>query len=121
RMDVDQALVRAHLEVLPRVLVLERAPDHAVDVLLGGQGHGPGDGRAGTGRVLDDRRRRLVQGLVVVALEADADLLLSHSGRPTSRLLCFSSSSQDAERLLVGICYDARADSVSAPAHSRSQ
>ena len=39
--DVDQALVRAHLEVLARVLVLERAADHAVDVLLGGQGTGP--------------------------------------------------------------------------------
>src|SRR4051795_7948775 len=34
RVDVDQALVRAHLEVLPRVLVLERRADHAVDVLL---------------------------------------------------------------------------------------
>src|SRR5215212_8962219 len=36
--DVDQALVRADLEVLARVLVLERRADHAVDVLLGGRG-----------------------------------------------------------------------------------
>src|SRR6476469_8923591 len=41
--DVDQALVRADLEVLARVLVLERGAAHAVDVVLGGQGHGPGD------------------------------------------------------------------------------
>src|SRR3954466_14358122 len=39
--DVDQPLVGADLEVLARVLVLERAANHAVDVLLGGQGHGP--------------------------------------------------------------------------------
>src|SRR3954447_788233 len=40
-MDVDQALVRADLEVLARVLVLERRADHAVDVLLRGSGTGP--------------------------------------------------------------------------------
>src|SRR4051794_28396409 len=32
--DVDEPLVRADLEVLARVLVLERRPDHAVHVLL---------------------------------------------------------------------------------------
>src|SRR5918996_5043127 len=76
RVDVDQALVRAHLEVLTRVLVLERAPDHRVDVLLGGQRHRPGDGRAGALRRLDDRQRRPVELTVVVSLQADADLLL---------------------------------------------
>src|SRR6266540_6431882 len=45
--DVDQALVRADLEVLARVLVLERRADHAVDVLLGRQRHGPRNRRAG--------------------------------------------------------------------------
>src|ERR671921_2229327 len=38
--DVDQALVGADLEVLLRVLVLERRLDHRVDVLLGRQVHG---------------------------------------------------------------------------------
>src|SRR5215208_6023719 len=38
--DVDEALVGADLEVLLRGLVLEGGPDHAVHVLLGGQGHG---------------------------------------------------------------------------------
>src|ERR671915_1167089 len=47
--DVDQPLVRADLEVLARVLVLERRADHAVDVLLGGQRHGPGHRGAGAG------------------------------------------------------------------------
>src|SRR5918911_1663846 len=78
RVDVDQTLVRAHLEMLPRVLVLERAADHAVDVLLGGQRHGPGDGRAGALGGLHDLARRLVELLVVVALESDADLALRH-------------------------------------------
>src|SRR5580765_8814972 len=65
RVDVDQPLVRAHLEVLPRVLVLERGPDHAVDVLLGGQGHRTGDGGAGSLSSLDDRLSRLVELMVV--------------------------------------------------------
>src|SRR4051795_2281730 len=45
--DVDQPLVGADLEVLARVLVLERRADHAVHVLLGGQGNRPGDGGPG--------------------------------------------------------------------------
>src|SRR3954465_5001143 len=40
--DVDEPLVGADLEVLARVLVLEGGPDHAVHVLLGGQGHRAG-------------------------------------------------------------------------------
>src|SRR6185295_15069293 len=50
--DVDQPLVGADLEVLARVLVLERRADHAVDVLLGRQRHRPGDARAGPRRGL---------------------------------------------------------------------
>src|SRR5512133_759001 len=75
RVDVDQPLVRAHLEVLPRVLVLERRADHAVDVLLGGQRNWAGDGGAGSLSRLDDRLSRLVELLVVVALQPDADFL----------------------------------------------
>src|SRR3954447_24166036 len=52
--DVDQALVRPDLEVFARVLVLERGPDHAVDVLLGGQGHWAGHRCSGPGGRLDD-------------------------------------------------------------------
>src|SRR5436305_9775452 len=78
RVDVDQPLVRAHLEVLARVLVLERRPDHAIHVLLGGQRHRTGDGGAGSLSRLDDRLSRLVELLMVVALQPDADLL-SHS------------------------------------------
>src|ERR671937_2589789 len=74
--DVDQALVRADLEVLARVLVLERRADPAVDVLLGRQRDGAGHGRAGASRRLDDLLGRRLDGRVVIGLEADADLVL---------------------------------------------
>src|SRR3954471_10497062 len=75
--DVDQPLVRADLEVLARVLVLERRADHAVDVLLRGQRDGAGHGRAGASRRLDDLLGSRLDGRVVVRLEANADLVLS--------------------------------------------
>src|SRR5437016_10306664 len=78
RVDVDQPLVRPDLEVLARVLVLERAADHGEHVLLRRQRDGTGDGSAGSLGRLDDLRRRLVELLVVVALEPDADLRLRH-------------------------------------------
>src|SRR5829696_10342833 len=52
--DVDQTLVGPDLEVLARVLVLERRADHAVHVLLGGKGHGPGHRGSGAGGRLHD-------------------------------------------------------------------
>src|SRR4051794_26366530 len=85
--DVDEPLVRADLEVLARVLVLERRADHAVDVLLGRERDGTGHGRAGALRRLDDRLRGEVQLRVVVALEADSDLLLCHVGSGPSASL----------------------------------
>src|SRR3954469_13466086 len=75
-MDVDQPLVRADLEVLARVLVLERRADHAVHVLLGGQRNRAGHGRARAGRRLDDLLGGGLDGRVVVRLQADADLVL---------------------------------------------
>src|SRR5215471_3136343 len=80
--DVDQALVRAHLEVLARVLVLVRRADNAVDVLLRGQRDRPGNPCAGTRHRVYDLPRRAVDDLVVVGLEPDADLLSRHVGFP---------------------------------------
>src|ERR1700759_302478 len=73
--DVDQPLVSAHLEVLPRVLVLMRGPDDAIHVLLGRQRHWTHHAGAGTGDRFNDLARRGVNRLVVVGLEPDADLL----------------------------------------------
>src|SRR4051812_48918518 len=78
--DVDQPLVRADLEVLARVLVLEGRANHAVDVLLRRQRNGPGHARAGARRRLDDLLRRGLDRGVVVRLQADADLVLGQSG-----------------------------------------
>src|SRR3712207_5961744 len=79
-MDVDQPLVRADLEVLARVLVLERRADHAVHVLLGRQRHGPRHRRASARGRLDDLLGRRLDGRVVVRLQADADLVLGGGG-----------------------------------------
>src|SRR5690242_16050821 len=78
--DVDQTLVRAHLEVLARVLVLVRRTDHAETVDLRGQRHRASNLRPGTRHRLHDLPRRGVDDLVVVGLEPDADLLSRHGG-----------------------------------------
>src|SRR6185312_14660584 len=84
--DVDQPLVSAHLEVLPRVLVLMRGPDDAIHVLFGRQRHWTHHTGAGTGDRFDDLACRGVYCLVVVGLKPDADLLSRHAS-PTSLLL----------------------------------
>src|SRR5580698_4283877 len=76
--DVDQPLVRTHLEVLARVLVLVRRADDAVHVLLGRQRHGTGDFSAGANHRVDNLPRPAVNDLVVIGLEPDADLLSRH-------------------------------------------
>jgi hypothetical protein len=74
-MDVDQSLVGADLEVLARVLVLERRTDHAVDVLFGGQRNWTGDRGPGSLGRLDDLAGSAIYGVVVIRLQPDSDLL----------------------------------------------
>src|SRR3954452_11238044 len=74
--DVDQPLVRADLEVLLGVLVLEGGPDHRVAVLLGRQRHGTGHRRAGARRGLHDLLGSRLDGRRVVGLEADSNFVL---------------------------------------------
>src|SRR4051812_14042909 len=76
--DVDQPLVRAHLEVLAAVLVLVRRADDAEHVLLRRQRHGADHGRACARHRVDDLAGRGVDDLVVVRLQPDADLLSRH-------------------------------------------
>src|SRR3954464_11678494 len=78
--DVDEPFVGPDLEVLLRVLVLERRADHGVDVLLGRQRHGTGHRGTRTGGGVDDLLGRCLDGRVVVGLEADPDLILSGRG-----------------------------------------
>src|SRR5215217_3741196 len=100
--DVDQPLVRTHLEVLPRVLVLMRGPDDAVHVLLGRQRHRTNHAGAGTGDRLHDLACRGVNRLVVVGLEPDADLLSRHAS-PTS-LLLGPSPGRSFRRMFALVC-----------------
>src|SRR3954469_14515666 len=78
-MDVDEPLVSADLEVLARVLVLERAADDAVDVLLRGERDRARDRRASALSGLDDLARGLLDRRSVVGLEPDPDLVLRES------------------------------------------
>src|ERR1700733_15905208 len=78
--DVDQALVDPHLEVLAGVLVLVRRADPRVPVLVRGQGDRPEHLGLRAEHRLDDLLRGLVEDLVVVGLEPDADLLLRAVG-----------------------------------------
>src|SRR6202011_5648585 len=68
--------VDAHLEMLAAVLVLVGRPDHRVAMLFGGQRHRAPDLGLGPQHGLADLLGRLVDDLVVVGLETDADLLL---------------------------------------------
>src|SRR4029077_2685931 len=77
--DVDEALVRPHLEVLAAVLVLVRRADHAEHVLFRRKRHRARDLRTSTRHRVDDLARRGVDDFVVVGLEPDADLLSRHA------------------------------------------
>src|SRR5436305_14308288 len=78
--DVDQTLVRPHLEMLHRLLVDVRTADDAEDILLRRERHRPGDPGARAARRLDDLTGRLVDDLVVERLQAYSDLVSPHAG-----------------------------------------
>src|SRR5439155_20622462 len=73
--DIDQSLVDPHLEVLTAVLVDVRRTDQRVLADLGRERHRTPDLRLGTQDGLDDLLRRLVNDLVVIGLEPNADRL----------------------------------------------
>src|SRR5579875_1191289 len=83
---VDQPLVRPDLELLSRVLVDERTAYHRIPIDLRGERHGTRDVCSGPLRRIHDLIGRLVEDLVIVRLEANADALLgkraSHSPTP---------------------------------------
>src|SRR5215510_12216854 len=72
--DVDQALVDAALELLPRLLVDVRRAVHGVDRLLRGQRHRARNPRPGAFRRADDLRSGAVEDHVIVGAKPDADL-----------------------------------------------
>src|SRR5687767_12394745 len=91
--DVDQALVRPDLELLPRLLVDVRRSQHSPLVNRRGKRNRAREARArALGRV-DDLGRRLVEHARVVRLEPDSNLVAehrTHSSEPL-RLLALGS------------------------------
>src|SRR3954469_1894704 len=124
--DVDEPLVGPDLEVLLRVLVLERRADHGVDVLLGRQRHGTGHRGTRAGGGVDDLLGRRLDGRVVVRLEACPDLVLGGRGhwRGRGRALqpapC-SFSPCLPRALLDDLGDDARADGATALANGEAE
>src|SRR5215212_4077489 len=76
--DVEHALVRAHLELLARLLVDVRRPQHREALEAGRQRDGPTDLRAGPLRRRHDFARRGVEDAVIERFEANADILTVH-------------------------------------------
>src|SRR5258706_11097849 len=80
--------MRAHLELLARVFVDERAADHGQLGDFCGEWDGAGSARVCPAGGVDDLVRRLVQHTVVVCLEPDPNLLRhAVSPLPSSLLL----------------------------------
>src|SRR5688572_20992360 len=82
--DVEQALVGPDLELLTRLLVGVRRPEDAVLVDLGGQRDRARDLGPGTLGGLDDLAGGLIEELVVVGLEPDANPRGGHGLIPGS-------------------------------------
>ena len=90
--DIDQTLERRKLELLARLLVDEGRAVDSEDALVGGQGDGTADYRAGGLHSLHDLLGALVDEVVIVRFEFDTDFLahifvcfivyLSRSTRP---------------------------------------
>src|SRR5262245_61171123 len=79
--DVQETLVGAHLELLPGGLVHVRAAQDRPAIDDGGQEHGPGHAGARPPDRLHDLLHRAIEQVVIVGLEADANLLIGgHRG-----------------------------------------
>src|SRR5579863_8959688 len=102
--DVHQALVRADLELIPRVLVAMGRGQNRKTLHFDGQRHGTFDGRAGALRGIDDFTRRLVDQAMIESLQADPNVLISHNliipqrtGSPRPRSSCAKRISKGRE------------------------
>src|ERR1700734_3934164 len=77
--DIHQALVRADLELIPRILIAMGRGQNRKTLHFDGQRHGTFDGRAGALRGIDDFARRLVDQAMIESLQADSDILVCHN------------------------------------------
>src|SRR5579862_360858 len=76
--NIEQALVGADLELLPRFLVYVRRTQHGVLVLHRGERNRPGNLRTSTPRRVYDLASRLIEDTVIVCLQPDSNSLFSN-------------------------------------------
>src|SRR5436309_12509481 len=76
--NVEQPLVRPHLELLARLLIDVRRAEDRVARYLRRQRDRSRHSRAGALGRVDDLGRRLIEDAVVIRLESDADLFIHH-------------------------------------------
>ena len=70
--------MRTHLELLTRILVHVGSAHDAIQIALGGQGDRSGNLSTGLLGGVDDELGGLIHDLMIIALQADANLLISH-------------------------------------------
>ncbi len=73
--DIDEPLVRPHLESLMAILEDMRATNDSRGVSVGWQGYWASHFRASPDSSIDDLLGRLVNHFIVISFEADADAL----------------------------------------------
>ena len=78
RVDVDDSLIRSHLELLAGILVLMRGTKDRDDLPLRGKGNGTGDFRSALFHRLHDTARSFVHEFVIVRRQLDSDFLNCH-------------------------------------------
>src|ERR1700722_14268936 len=76
--NIEQALVRADLKLLPRLFIHVRRTQHAVLILHGGQRNRPGNLRARTLGRVHNLASRLIQNAIVVSLQPYANSFFSN-------------------------------------------
>ena len=85
--NINQAIVRAYLEMLMRIFINKRRAAYCKPFYLGWQGHRPNNMGAGTFGSLDDPLGGLVENTMILSLKADTDLLFGHHLIAYSRIL----------------------------------
>src|SRR5277367_6192090 len=76
--DVHQTLVRADFELIARILIAMRGGQYRKTLHFDGERHRTFDGRAGAFCGIDDLAGRLIDQSMIVGLQADTYVLISH-------------------------------------------
>src|SRR5690606_27499340 len=99
--NIEKALVRPNLELLTRLLVDEGTPENRVLVDLRRQRDRPGHACTSATSRVGDLARGLVEQLVVVGLQPDADFEVFHGDVPLGKCGSVASKLSDDAGLQV--------------------